>query len=139
MPKVIGIIGTRSRDSLIDYREVRSAFNEVYQEGDYICSGLCPKGGDRFAVIIANELRLPKHKRIWFPAKWDDLEAPNARIKYNKYGKPYNALAGFARNIDIAKKSDILIACVAKDRKGGTEDTIKKWKKFHPNKEPILV
>jgi hypothetical protein len=139
MPKTIGIIGTRKRDSLIDYREVRFAFNKVYQEGDRICSGLCPKGGDRFAVIIADELRLPDKERLWFPPKWDDLKVPNARIKYNKWGKPYNAKAGFDRDTDIARESDILIACVAKDRKGGTEDTIKKWKKFHPGKEPILI
>jgi hypothetical protein len=139
MPKTIGIVGTRKRDSLIDYREVRSAFNEIYQAGDIICSGLCPKGADRFAVIIANELELSDNKRLWFPAKWDDLNVPNTRIKYNKWGKPYNVLAGFNRDTDIARESDILIACVAKDRKGGTEDTIKKWKRFHKGKEPILV
>jgi len=139
MNKVIGIIGTRSRNSEEDFQPTEKAFLEVYEKGDTICSGLCPKGGDRFAVLLANQLKLPNNKRLWFPAKWDDLKAPNVRIKYNKYGKPYNAAAGFARDTDIARESDILIACVAKDRKGGTEDTIKKWKEFHKGKEPILV
>jgi hypothetical protein len=102
MPKTIGIIGSRKRDSLIDYREVRSAFNEIYQAGDIICSGLCPKGADRFAVIIADELELSDNERLWFPPKWDDINIPNALIKYNKWGKPYNARAGFDRNTDIA-------------------------------------
>ena len=137
--KTIGIIGTRQRDSLLDYREVRAAFNKVYREGDIICSGLCPKGGDRFAVIIADELRLPEEKRLWFPAKWDDLKVLGAVVRYNKWGKPYNTKAGFIRNTDIARESDILIACVSKDRIGGTEDTIEKWKEFHPGKKPILV
>ena len=42
--------------------------------------------------------------------------------QWNKLGK----CAGYARNTDIARDSDILIAVVNKDRKGGTEDTIKK-------------
>ena len=120
--KVIGVVGTRRRDKEEDFQEVWKAFGEVYEEGDSICSGLCPKGGDRFAVIIANRLGLPNDKRMWFPPDW----------------KKYGRFAGFIRNTPIAENSDILIACVSEDRTGGTEDTIKKFKKFH-GKEPILV
>ena len=42
---------------------------------------------------------------------------------WEKFGRG----AGFVRNGDIANNSDVLIACVAKDRKGGTEDTIGKF------------
>lgn len=31
-------------------------------------------------------------------AKWDDVEAPGALVKFNKSGMPYNALAGPWRN-----------------------------------------
>jgi len=136
MSKVIGIIGTRSRNSEEDLISTEIAFANVYTKGDTICSGLCPQGGDRFAVLLAKKYNTLK---LWFPPKWDDLKAPNAYIKYNKYGKAYNARAAFTRDTDIARESDILIACVAKDRKGGTEDTIKKWKEFHKGKDPILV
>jgi hypothetical protein len=34
--------------------------------------------------------------------------------------------ARFARNAQIAEDCDLLIAVVSKDRKGGTEDTIRK-------------
>jgi hypothetical protein len=34
--------------------------------------------------------------------------------------------AGFIRNSRIADDCDVLLALVAKDRKGGTEDTVKK-------------
>jgi hypothetical protein len=108
MSKVIGIIGTRRRNTNDDLKKVTDAFLKVYKEGDSICSGLCSKGGDRFAVILAD---LYKVKTIWYPAEW------------GKYGK----IAGFIRNSYIAKDSDVLIACVASDRKGGTEDTIKKF------------
>ena len=47
--------------------------------------------------------------------------------------------AGFVRNGDIAKDSDVLIACVAPDRTGGTEDTIKKFLKLKTEKCLFLV
>ena len=111
MSKVIGIVGTRRRDTDEDLKKVNDAFLKVFEEGDIICSGLCPKGADRFAVIISN---LYKVEPIWYPADW------------KKYGKA----AGFIRNTYIAQESDVLIACVAPDRKGGTEDTIKKYQKL---------
>lgn len=121
--KNIGIIGTRRRDNKDSFEKVKKAFLSIYEEGDAIVSGGCPKGGDRFAEDIAEELNLPDDKLIIFKADW------------NKYGKP----AGFIRNTDIAKTSDILIACVAPDRTGGTEDTIEKYVKFHPEGTLILI
>ena len=121
MGKVIGIIGTRRRDSQKDLKLVEEAFLSVFDEADVtICSGLCPKGGDRFAVILANKY---KTKKLWYPADWET------------YGKS----AGFKRNIYIARDSDILIACVAKDRTGGTEDTIKKFIKGKGKDNLIIV
>ena len=127
MSKTIGVIGTRKRDSQEDLEVVKKVFLSIFEKGDTICSGLCPQGGDRFAVTLANELELPKDKRLWFPAEWDKLDTPNARIKRNKWGQLYNANAGFTRNTDIARESDILIACVSMERTGGTEDTIRKF------------
>ena len=107
--KVIGVIGTRRRNTEEDYQAVRTAFLKVYEKGDLICSGLCPRGGDRFAVKLKDELDLPFK---WFPADWA------------RYGRG----AGFVRNTDIARESEVLIACVSCDRTGGTEDTIRKFK-----------
>ena len=78
------------------------------------------KSGDRFAELIADAYNVPItiHKADW---------------KKNGRG------AGFVRNTDIARDSDVLIACIAEDRKGGTEDTIKKFKKFHPDGKVVLV
>ena len=85
-------------------------FLEVYEEGDWIVSGGCPKGGDRFAEKIAKDMGIPI---IIFYPNW------------KKLGRG----AGLARNSDIARHAAVLIACVAYDRKGGTEDTINKYKK----------
>jgi hypothetical protein len=108
--QVIGIIGTRRRNGSEAYKKVETAFFEVYEKGDWICSGGCPKGGDRFAEVIAKKYGIPI--LIFYP-NWQK----------HKRG------AGIIRNMDIAFHSTILIACVAKDRKGGTENTIRSFLK----------
>lgn len=118
MSKVIGIIGTRRRDSKNDFLKVEKEFLKYYKEGDIICSGLCPKGGDKFALDLSKKYNT---ETLWFPADW------------NIHG----VVAGFLRNTDIAKNSDILIACVSKDRTGGTEDTIKKYLSF--GKKALII
>ena len=120
MAKTIGIIGSRRRDTEDDYYIVETAFFKVYKPGDRICSGGCPKGGDRFAEIIAKKFDIPI---LLYKADW------------KKFGRS----AGFIRNSDIAQASNILIACVAADRTGGTEDTIKKFLKIQPAANLILV
>ena len=116
--KIIGIVGSRRRDSKEDFEQCLEVFFSIYKDGDEIVSGGCPKGGDNFAEIIAKKHQVPI--KIYY-AQWDKL------------GKR----AGFARNGDIAKNADVLIALVSADRKGGTEDTIKKAEKM--GKQIILV
>lgn len=117
-PKVIGIVGSRRRDTDEDFRLCLAAFKKVYKPGDRLVSGGCEKGGDRFAEIIAKAFGLTI--TIHYP-DWRGL------------GK----FAGFQRNTDIANDADVLIAVVAADRRGGTEDTVKKFEKR--GLEPILV
>jgi len=117
--KRIGIIGSRKRNSGNDYQKIKNTFMRVANADDIIVSGGCQEGGDHFAEIIAAQFSIPTE--IFRP-------------EWKKYGRS----AGFIRNTDIAKTSDILIACVAVNRKGGTEDTIKKFKKFHPEGRLIL-
>lgn len=121
MAKCIGIVGSRSRNTLKTKNKIYKKFiNLLLEDGDYIVSGGCPKGADRFAEEIAKKEQVPI---MIYYAQWE------------RKGKS----AGFQRNTDIAKEADILIACPSKDRTGGTEDTIKKFKKFHPNGRLILL
>lgn len=116
MKKIIGIIGTRKRNIITDFHEVKEAFFEVYKDGDWIVSGHCPKGGDAFAERIAFDYGIPI---LLFP--------PKKKIREEF----------FARNTLIAEASDILIAClinphdiledIFKRASGGSEDTIKKF------------
>ena len=118
--KTIGIIGSRRRNSRNDYFDVVRAFEESYESGDHIVSGGCAQGGDAFAEKIAKSLQVGI--TIYY-AEW------------NRLGRS----AGFVRNANIAEDADILIACVAADRTGGTEDTIKKFQKLHPEGRVVLV
>ena len=116
--KVIGIVGSRRRNSHEDFVATARMFRAIYNEGDRIVSGGCPKGGDKFAHEIAKLDGIPI--TIYYP-KWS-------------LGRG----AGIIRNSLIAAAADVLIACVADDRKGGTEDTIKKFQKLGKT-EVILV
>jgi len=118
--KHIGIVGSRTRVSITEFRKVKKAFEKVYAKGDYIVSGGCRRGADEFAERLARQQGLPI---LIFHADWKGL------------GKR----AGFHRNTDIAVTSDVLIACVAKDRKGGTEDTIRKFEKRMDYKQKNLI
>lgn len=111
MGKVIGIIGTRRRDSQADLAAVRDALTAIYEVGDEIVSGGCPQGGDRFAEVLAKAGQVP------------------IKIYYAEWARKSRS-AGIQRNTLIARDADILIACVAADRTGGTEDTIKKFLKM---------
>ena len=116
--KKIGIVGSRRRDDEEDFKQCEKVFLLNYEEGDELISGGCPKGGDRFCEIIARKYGIPI--KIYH-ANW------------KKFGKR----AGFIRNTNIAEDSDIIIAVVASDRTGGTEDTLRKASLL--NKKIILV
>lgn len=115
MSKKIGIVGSRRRYSRDDFNLVKNKFLDYYEEGDIIVSGGCKTGADRFAETIARDMGITI---IIHHANWD------------KNGKQ----AGFIRNTKIADDSDWLIACVSSDRKGGTEDTIRKFEKLEKTK-----
>lgn len=117
--KRIIIIGSRRRNEIADFLLVEQLLAEVYEDGDLLVSGGCPTGGDKFCEDLSAKYDI--WMVVW-PAEW------------NRYGRG----AGFVRNTIIAQNGDILIACVAPDRTGGAEDTIKKFEKIMPDGEVIL-
>jgi len=112
------VIGTRRRNSKYAYEKVEKKFFEIYEEGDIICSGGCPKGGDRFAEKIAKKYGIPI--LIIYP-------------NYQKYGRG----APIIRNKEVVKNADFIVACVIRPEdgilqvlertEGGTEDALKKF------------
>lgn len=110
----IGIVGSRRRASSEDFLLLEKYLLDNYDISSIeLVSGGCAKGADNFAEIIAEKYKIPI--TIYKPGK--------AKSKFDWIKQAY------ARNTQIAENSDVLIALVSPDRKGGTEDTIKKFKK----------
>jgi len=143
----VGIVGTRRRDGSECYTAIKAAFLKIYvPEKTVVVSGGCPEGGDRFAEVIAAELGMPLDER------WSDVPRrpgmkgqriiihwPDVDQFLHVPPRWRKTRANYARNSLIARDArDYLIASVAADRTGGTEDTIKKFVRYH-KKEPIIV
>lgn len=118
----LGIVGSRRRDTVEDLRKVWRAYDDVAIRNINaelpIVSGGAVKGADRFAVDIARD-------------------QGGKMITYFPYG--HNTQDYYARNRRVAEECDKLIACVAPDRRGGTENTIQWFKSIHPDGELIIV
>lgn len=69
-------------------------------------SGAARSGGDRLIIEWCE-----KHGYPWveFHPRWDDIDAEGAVIRY-KNGRPYNVLAGFWRNAEMAEVANRLIS-----------------------------
>jgi len=135
--KKIGIIGSRRRDTKADLNLCREIFLSIYEDGDIIVSGGCKKGGDKFAEIIAEELGLTVENKKLILHLPDKSKLDPDKMERNP--KWAYAEINFARNGLIADDSDVIVAVVAEDRKGGTEDTIKKFLKRKSEEDLILV
>lgn len=97
------VFGGRNYRHILWMREQFQFFQQRHGPITILIHGGAP-GADSMADMLAHtDLRCS----IWeFPAKWDDVTASGAVIKYNKAGKPYNILAGHWRNqsmLEIAK------------------------------------
>ena len=127
----IGIIGSRRRNTIKDKEIIEKQLleimdkNKLNKNNTLLVSGGCPTGGDRFAEDLAKKYELqikiykPDYSNVKSTAKWEYVKAL------------------FDRNTLVANNSEYLIACVASDRKGGTEDTIKKYLKM--NKDLLFL
>jgi hypothetical protein len=116
----IGIIGSRKRNTKEDLIKLYNLLTNIeIGEEDQFVSGGCKYGADSFAEIIVKDFS------ISIIVHYPNTQDLDPHIPY----KAAYAKIAYARNTLIARDSDILIAIVAEDRKGGTEDTIKKFLK----------
>lgn len=91
-----------------------------------LVSGKASSGPDLMAIEFAKQYGLLCHE---FPANWNDIGVPNARIKINHKGRQYNANAGHDRNQIMADFSDFYI--IFWDGKSpGTKDMISRASKY---------
>lgn len=119
----LGIVGSRRRNSSEDKAIIKGRILALRPTS--IISGGCSQGADKFAEELAKELSIPI--KIYYPEK---VQPGSPRWAYAK--------VNYARNELIAQDSDRLIALVAPDRKGGTENTIGHFKKIR-DKESLEI
>jgi hypothetical protein len=72
---------------------------------DLVVSGGA-SGADKFGEFFAKQNGLPIKR---FKAEWDNLTAEWSVIKYDRYGRPYNAAAGPHRNKLMAEYADAVV------------------------------
>jgi hypothetical protein len=140
---IIGVVGSRRRNEESDYKAVESKFvdiiwslvkqKKVKKKSEIkICSGGCKKGADSFVKRLKELTGIDYYEHLpKLPEDYDDLPGQAKRWAYAK--------AAYARNTLIAQDSNILIACVAADRTGGTEDTVKKFTKIHKGTRKLVL
>jgi hypothetical protein len=120
--KIIGIVGSRRRTSDKDLELLLHKFVDIYEEGDKIVSGGCPEGADKWAEAIAAQYDLTEENGKLIVHRPESVPRGSSYYKYVQ--------AFHNRNTLIAEECDVLIAVVARDRTGGTEDTVKKATNF---------
>lgn len=92
------------------------------------------KGADELGERFAEKYNLEVER---YPAKWDDLTAEPCKVKYNKWGKPYNCLAGLNRNTEMLEEGNLVIMFHDGVSKG-TLDDLDKCKKMNKDYEYYL-
>lgn len=131
-PFFLGVVGSRKRNNAEDFEIVKDnilSFHKIHKRNLIIVSGGCKDGADNFAELVAKGVGIPT--LIFYP---DKSKLPIT----GNYKKDY-AIIAYERNTEIAKYSDTLIAAVCDARVGGTEDTIKKFKKYRKGHQIIIL
>ena len=119
---IVAIVGDRE---VKDYSIVEKAIEQSGFDVTEVVSGGA-RGVDSLAERWASDHGVPCKV---FKADWDNLRAPGAVIKTNKWRKKYNANAGFQRNQDIVNYAEAVIAIQPNGPTSGTQDTVRKTKK----------
>ena len=129
---IVGIVGSRRRNSSADFGRLVARLTQLERETGRdikkIVTGDCKKGGDSFARDIADMFG-------WECDVKDKLD-PETGEKLERYINDYFKFSNicYDRNIEIVRQPlDYLIALVACDRTGGTENTIKHFRKLRPD------
>ena len=93
MKKII-VAGSRN---FSNYTLLFNTLDTLISLDDIIVSG-CADGPDSMAISYGEMRGISVEK---YPAKWDDLSVIPCVKKVNRYGKAYNALAGYNRNREM--------------------------------------
>ena len=144
----IGIIGSRRRNTEEDCTKLEICFANLLlnfrkelktnrTKMVTIVTGDCDEGGDFFAKYLATMYGSKLDvKRIKDPQTGEEMD-----FKNHKWFDWFTMCTIFYdRNEEIAKEPlDYLIALVTPDRKGGTENTIRHFRRLHKDWKDKLI
>lgn len=101
----VAVIGSRTFNDYAMLKDYLDRLNAMQHISKIISGGAA--GADKLAERWADENGVGK---LIFEAIWDDLSHPDALVKVNSRGKPYDARAGFRRNKEIIENADVVLA-----------------------------
>lgn len=127
----VAIIGSRSFTDWKYFEKAITAFRKKHTLSAIISGNA--QGADTLAKRYAQQHQI---QYIEFKANWNDLTAEPVKVKTNQYGKQYNALAGFNRNLEMASECECAIAFWDNNSKG-TEHMINELIKL--NKKCYII
>lgn len=127
----LGVVGSRERQSIEDYKLVEDrilSFYDVHERNLILVSGGCVMGADAYCEEIARTYGIPI--LIFYPDKQNPPDTGDSRRDY--------AILAYARNTEIAKRSNVLIALTSKNS-NGTKHTISEFEKYRRGQELIIL
>ena len=126
----VAVIGSRDFTNYALLTEKLDKLHQMQQITTIVSGGA--KGADSYGEFWA---KMQGMTPLIFEAKWEDLSHPDANIKRNRWGKQYDASAGFRRNKTIIENCDIVFA-FWDGSSPGTEDSLNYAKSL---KKPIKI
>lgn len=117
------VAGSRSFN---DYQLFSEHMHDIVSRKDIVdgrmifITGMASSGADAMIVRWCEENAMPW---VPMPAAWDDIDVPDAVVRTNRHGKPYNVVAGHQRNRRMAEVATHLV-CFYDGRSPGTTNMI---------------
>lgn len=117
------VAGSRNFNDWNRFEKVMlKVLEKFHHERLLFISGDAVSGPDRMIIEYCEKFGLDYVK---VPADWDNINATVVKIKFNSRGEKYNALAGFARNEEMAQIATHLIA-FWDNQSPGTQDMMER-------------
>lgn len=130
----LAVVGSRKYKDYHTVSTLLNQFREDYGDFTLIC-GMEMSGADGLGHRYATEHNLPIEE---YKPDWDDVEVPGAVVKLNTYGRPYNAMAGMARNTEMAKTCTHVLA-FWNGKSPGTLNMLRTCKKLGKKMKVFLI
>ena len=130
----VGIVGSRRYENRKKIKDFIFELRRKFGNDLIVISGGCKNGADKYAKKYALELDVQYEE---YPP-FHEVHNLYCVLPEILYGKPYKVSNYFARNKQIAKNSDMVVAFIPENiQSNGTDSTLKYAKKF--NKKTLII